>query len=558
MIFLKERGGANVYTQLKNKPISEQIELITRSLVALKSYNGTTGESEKARFIYELISSFPYFQEHPDQVWLQEVPNDPIGRKNVFALVKGNSSKTVLFHAHYDTVGTDDYGALQDMAHDPDFLQKFFMDYEGEEKVKEDALSGNWLFGRGALDMQSGIAVHLANLLFHTGEKVPDGNLLFLFNGDEESEHAGMIAALSDLYRLKEDGFDYLAAINTDFISPIYDGDCKRYIYTGAAGKLLPSFYIYGREAHVGDVLTSIDPTVIASKINLEINQNLDYLEDIPGEFTLPPSCLYFKDDKHTYNVQTPLSASLYFNYFVYERTAREVLYDMKKVALKVVSEMEDRSKKQFEQYRKYHGFPEREFSWEVEVLTMREYMFWLKERGIDPDPVLKKIFHDMTGEDRRTIAYSMVEALQHLDPDRTPRVILFFAPPFLPHNFVNEENEYGKKVREVLGTCLNDISDETGEEFVIKRFFPYLADGSFLSLHEEDEDIEVFKKNLPLIDQLYPVPIDMIRKLNIPSINIGVYGKDGHQWTERVYKPYTFSVLPEIIQRVTRELLKI
>ena len=558
MIFLKERGGANVYTQLKNKPISEQIELITRSLVALKSYNGTTGESEKARFIYELISSFPYFQEHPDQVWLQEVPNDPIGRKNVFALVKGKSSKTVLFHAHYDTVGTDDYGALQDMAHDPDFLQKFFMDYEGEEKVKEDALSGNWLFGRGALDMQSGIAVHLANLLFHTGEKVPDGNLLFLFNGDEESEHAGMIAALSDLYRLKEDGFDYLAAINTDFISPIYDGDCKRYIYTGAAGKLLPSFYIYGREAHVGDVLTSIDPTVIASKINLEINQNLDYLEDIPGEFTLPPSCLYFKDDKHTYNVQTPLSASLYFNYFVYERTAREVLYDMKKVALKVVSEMEDRSKKQFEQYRKYHGFPEREFSWEVEVLTMREYMFWLKERGIDPDPVLKKIFHDMNGEDRRTIAYAMVEALQHLDPDRTPRVILFFAPPFLPHNFVNEENEYGKKVREVLGTCLNDISDETGEEFVIKRFFPYLADGSFLSLHEEDEDIEVFKKNLPLIDQLYPVPIDMIRKLNIPSINIGVYGKDGHQWTERVYKPYTFSVLPEIIQRVTRDLLKI
>ncbi|MDX8343312.1 M20/M25/M40 family metallo-hydrolase [Rossellomorea sp. YZS02] len=547
-----------MYTQLKNKPISEQIELITRSLVALKSYNGSTGESEKARFIYEFISSFPYFQEHPDQVWLQEVPNDPIGRKNVFALVKGNSSKTVLFHAHYDTVGTDDYGALQDMAHDPDFLQKFFMDYEGEEKVKEDALSGNWLFGRGALDMQSGIAVHLANLLFHTGEKVPDGNLLFLFNGDEESEHAGMIAALSDLYRLKEDGFDYLAAINTDFISPIYDGDCKRYIYTGAAGKLLPSFYIYGREAHVGDVLTSIDPTVIASKINLEINQNLDYLEDIPGEFTLPPSCLYFKDDKHTYNVQTPLSASLYFNYFVYERTAREVLYDMKKVALKVVSEMEDRSKKQFEQYRKYHGFPEREFSWEVEVLTMREYMFWLKERGIDPDPVLKKIFHDMNGEDRRTIAYAMVEALQHLDPDRTPRVILFFAPPFLPHNFVNEENEYGKKVREVLGVCLKDISDETGEEFVIKRFFPYLADGSFLSLHEEDEDIEVFKKNLPLIDQLYPVPIDMIRKLNIPSINIGVYGKDGHQWTERVYKPYTFSVLPEIIQRVTRDLLKI
>ncbi len=548
----------NVYSQLKNKSISQQIEHITRSLVALESYNGTTGEGKKAQYIYELIRSFPYFTQNPDNVWLQEIPNDPVGRKNVFAFVEGNSSKTVLFHAHYDTVGTEDYGALQEMAHDPDFLQKFFMDYEGEEKVREDAVSGNWLFGRGSLDMQSGIAVHIGNLLYFTEQKKPDGNLLFLFNGDEESEHAGMINALKELNRLKEEGIDYLAAINTDFISPIYDGDCKRYIYTGAAGKFLPSFYVYGREAHVGDVLTSIDPTMIASKINLEVNQNLEFVEKIPGEFTLPPSCLYFKDDKNTYNVQTPLSAALYFNYFVYEKTARDVLYEMKKVAMRVVGDLEKRSKRQFESYRSYHEFPEREFSWEVEVLTLREYIFWLKERGIDPAPVMEKVLEESEGKDRRTIAFSMVEALQHLDPDRTPRVIIFFAPPFLPHNYLNEENEYGKKVREVLGNCFDEIAQETGEEFVIKRFFPYLADGSFLSLHEEDEDIDIFKKNLPLIDELYPVPIDTIRSLNIPSINIGVYGKDGHQWTERVYKPYTFSVLPEVIQRVTKDLLDI
>ncbi|MCA1056564.1 M20/M25/M40 family metallo-hydrolase [Rossellomorea aquimaris] len=548
-----------MYEQLKNKSTSERIELITRSLVALKSYNGTLGEKQKARYIYEIILSFPYFRQHPDKVWMQDVPGDPIERQNVFALLEGESVKTLLFHAHYDTVGTDDYGALQEMAHDPDFLQKFFMDYEGEERVREDARSGNWLFGRGSLDMQSGIAVHLANLLFFTEQNsAPPGNLLFLFNGDEESEHAGLIAALSELDRLKGEGLDYLAAINTDFISPIYDGDCKRYIYTGAAGKFLPGYYIYGREAHVGDVLTSIDPTAIASKINLEINQNLDLVEKIPGEFTLPPSCLYFKDDKTAYNVQTPLSTSIYFNYFVYEKTARDVLYQMKKAAMKAVAHLEERSKEQYESYRKYHGFPERELSWQVEVLTLREYIFWLKERGIEPEPVMEEVYEQHKGEDKRSIAYKMVEALQLLDPDRTPRVIIFFAPPFLPHNYLNEENEHGKKVKEVLGKCLDDISEETGEEFVMKRFFPYLADGSFLSLHEEDEDIEVIKKNLPLIDELYPVPIDHIRKLNIPSINIGVYGKDGHQWTERVYKPYTFSVLPVIIQRVTGELLDI
>jgi arginine utilization protein RocB len=548
-----------VYAQLKNKSISKTVELITRSLVALKSYNGSEGESQKAYYIYEMIRSFPYFQNNPDKVWMQKVPNDRIGRHNVFALLDGETAKTIVYHAHYDTVGTEDYGALQEMAHDPDFLQKFFMDYEGEEKVREDALSGNWLFGRGSLDMQSGIAVHLANLLrFSEQGKPPKGNLLFLFNGDEESEHGGMIAALTDLDRLKGEGFDYLAAINTDFISPIYDGDCKRYIYTGAAGKFLPGFYIYGREAHVGDVLMSIDPTAIASKINLEINQNLDLVEKIPGEFTLPPSCLYFKDDKMAYNVQTPLSTSIYFNYFVYEKTARDILYEMKKAAMKAVAHLEKRSREQYENYRSYHSFPERELSWQVDVLTLREYIFWLKERGLDPTPVMEEIYRIHEGKDRRTIAYKMVEALQHLDPDRTPRVIIFFAPPFLPHNYLNEKNEYGKKVNEVLGRCLDQISRETGEEFVLKRFFPYLADGSFLSLHEEDEDIDVIKKNLPMINELYPVPIDTIRKLNIPSINIGVYGKDGHQWTERVYKPYTFSVLPEVIKRVTNDLLMI
>jgi arginine utilization protein RocB len=382
-----------VYAQLKNKSISETVELITRSLVALKSYNGSEGESQKAYYIYEMIRSFPYFQNNPDKVWMQKVPNDRIGRHNVFALLDGETAKTIVYHAHYDTVGTEDYGALQEMAHDPDFLQKFFMDYEGEEKVREDALSGNWLFGRGSLDMQSGIAVHLANLLrFSEQGKPPKGNLLFLFNGDEESEHGGMIAALTDLDRLKGEGFDYLAAINTDFISPIYDGDCKRYIYTGAAGKFLPGFYIYGREAHVGDVLMSIDPTAIASKINLEINQNLDLVEKIPGEFTLPPSCLYFKDDKMAYNVQTPLSTSIYFNYFVYEKTARDILYEMKKAAMKAVAHLEKRSREQYENYRSYHSFPERELSWQVDVLTLREYIFWLKERGLDPTPVMEEI----------------------------------------------------------------------------------------------------------------------------------------------------------------------
>ncbi|MGH0432652.1 hypothetical protein ACQVPL_26175 [Bacillus hominis] len=34
------------------------------------------------------------------------------------------------------------------------------------------------------------------------------------------------------------------------------------------------------------------------------------------------------------------------------------------------------------------------------------------------------------------------------------------------------------------------------------------------------------------------------------------VYGKDGHKWTERVYKPYSFSILSLLIRNTTMQIL--
>ncbi|MEC4630572.1 peptidase M20, partial [Bacillus safensis] len=65
------------------------------------------------------------------------------------------------------------------------------------------------------------------------------------------------------------------------------------------------------------------------------------------------------------------------------------------------------------------------------------------------------------------------------------------------------------------------------------------------------------FTRNFPGWGIAGAIPFREIRELNIPSINIGVYGKDGHKWTERVYKPYSFGVLPKLIQETTVQMLK-
>ena len=56
--------------------------------------------------------------------------------------------------------------------------------------------------------------------------------------------------------------------------------------------------------------------------------------------------------------------------------------------------------------------------------------------------------------------------------------------------------------------------------------------------------------------DRLYPVDFDKIADLNIFAINIGTYGKDAHQWTERVYKPYTFGTLPKLVEKAIYRFL--
>ncbi|USY32641.1 M20/M25/M40 family metallo-hydrolase [Bacillus velezensis] len=549
-----------MYQQLSKMLPEEKIEAITKSLVALNSINGTLGEGKKADYIKDMIKSFPYFQENPSHVWEQAIPEDPYGRKNIFAFIEGNgeSLNTVIYHAHLDTVGIEDFGPLKDIAFDSDRLAEYFSSYEFDRDVQRDARSGEWMFGRGSVDMQSGIAVHLANLL-HFSERRDQlpGHILFMANPDEESQHSGILTSISELKRLKQEKqLRYLAAINNDFITPLYEGDTTRYIYTGAAGKLLPCFAIYGREVHVGDTLSGIDPNLIASEITRRIHNNIHMAENIEGELVLPPTCLYQRDNKEAYNVQTAVSSYVYFNYFIYEKTAKEVMDQLTAVADEACKETERKLSDYYDEYCERTSLPKKEMSWNVQVYSLEDYLKRLRSRGIDPAQCIGQAFKTYEHLELRMRCFKAVEELQKLDPEQGAKVIIFYAPPYLPHNYLKEESTRDRLLQHVIQEAVDKTAASTGETFVFKKFFPYLADGSFLSLHETDEEVSAFIDNFPGWDVIGTIPFKEIRELNIPSVNIGVYGKDGHKWTERVYKPYTFHVLPELIQQTTMHLL--
>ncbi|RYM02721.1 M20/M25/M40 family metallo-hydrolase [Sporolactobacillus sp. THM7-7] len=541
--------------------ISEQVENTTKWLVEIPSVNGTNGEIKIAEEIAERVRAYPYFKEHPDQVWFYPIPWDKLGRKSVFALIrgKGPSNRTVIFHSHMDTVDVKDFGQLEKNAYQPNELERFFKNWTENKEICQQALSGDWMFGRGCLDMKSGIAVHLANFLYFSENTDKfDGNILLMINPVEETSHEGIIAATEELLRLrKEEKLDFVAAINNDYTSSFYSGDQKKYIYTGAVGKVLPSFYVYGRETHVGQTLNGIDPTYVTSELNRLINNNVELSESVKNEMVLPPCVLLQREIKERYNVQTPITSYIYFNYMIYERSPKEIVEQLKKIAKKAARNTQKHYEAQYQHFLENNGLPGQMLSWKLKVYTFAAFCRHLSDQGIDVKKVSDQVYFENQERDIREIAFKIVDKLRTLDKQMQPCIILFFAPPYVPYTYIQGKNKRELELLDIVERETQACSQSSGEVFAIKRFFPYLSDSSYLSLIDVSSEMNALTDNFPEWDKMGQVPIANLRRLDIPSINLGVYGKDAHKWTERVYKPYSFETLPLLTRKITQSLLK-
>ena len=243
----------------------EDVRDITRELVKIPSIVRQGGESDVAKWIYDYYMELPYFKENPEYVVFQKTIDDEVDRHNTIALVKGtkgNSNKTIILMGHLDTVGVDDYGADSHIAFDPDRLPEALKKMDIGEDVLKDIQSGEYFFGRGALDMKSGVAAHmyLINYFSQHPEEL-DGNLIAIAECDEEDNSHGIISALKVLVKWKEEmNLEYIAAINADYSTPYHSKDENRYVYFGTIGKLLPSFFVTGKETHVGDSFGGFNP----------------------------------------------------------------------------------------------------------------------------------------------------------------------------------------------------------------------------------------------------------------------------------------------------------
>lgn len=548
-----------------------EIEELTKQLVHTASVNGTEGERHMAEAVEAYLRSIPYFQTHKDQVIIQHLKNDSLDRRNVFAYIKGEkspSNRTILLHGHMDTVGVEDYGPLEPYAFSCDTLLEKMRALSLPEDVARDLATDDWLVGRGCCDMKSGVAVFLVLLKDLSKETANfSGNILLSINPVEENLHTGIIEGLDILEVLKEkEHFEYLFAINNDYICPLYDGDPHKYIYTGSVSKLLPCFYIQGKETHVGQCFEGFDASMAASMLVERISLNPDFCEGYHGEFTLPPSVLKIKDLKNQYNVQTAFDALVYFNYFVHNETLEHIIAKLRTAAAEVFEQVLSNLNQQYERFCRLTGDTYKPYHYPVKIYTYEELITRVKTSlGEDALSFLasQTLKLEKEGIDKREIPLYLIRELLSLLNEKDPCMVLYFAAPYCPHNTLKNEIPEEAALFHELEEIIADFSNESGadsgmkkEEFKIMQFFPSLTDSSYLKIDDEESSIQTLISNFPSYDMLYPVPLKKIKKTNIPALNFGCYGKDCHKWSERVYKPYSFYTLPELIQKTLRHYL--
>lgn len=539
----------------------DEVKAITEALVAVPSIvREPGGESACARRIHQYYMDLEYFQRHPERTGVLQTEDDFVERYSAYAYVKGTkgrSNRTVILIGHIDTVGVDDFGPLKQFAFDPARLPEKLLEAGVEEEVRADILSEEYLFGRGALDMKSGVAGHMYLIrYFSQHPEELEGNLLAYAECDEEDNSHGILTGLKLFRRLKEEeGFQYVACINADYSTGYSPTDPNRYIYYGSIGKLLPSFYIVGRETHVGQAFGGLDPNLIAAELTRRMELNPDLCDEAQGEVTVPPISLKQADFKEGYTVQTALDACCYYNFFTHSMSPPQVMALCRAKAAEAFDEALEHMDRAYRGYCRKSGTPYSPLPWRSRVYTWEEYLAYLEEtRGPEVRPRLEAFAEALNQSepalDLRLFSVRVIREACRLDPDQSPRVVAFFGSIFSARIEMTGKTEGERRLLEAVERAVAEVQPACPDPIRTRMFYPYISDSSFMALSDDVADIQALGRNMPAWGSKYFYDVDLVLDVNVPVVNIGSFGKDGHKRTERVHMGYTFGTVPNLTYR--------
>ncbi|MBM7839972.1 arginine utilization protein RocB [Alkalihalobacillus xiaoxiensis] len=547
---------------LRNKyPHGDRVLALTKELVHQPSISGTDQENKMMELICTILQRNLYFKNNLSHIKQVPLKDDQQKRHAVVAMqIKDPANKNVtVLLSHYDVVGVDDFGMYKDAAFLPDELkEKLKSEQEGylDHDARKDLASGSYLFGRGSMDMKAGLAMQLSVMEDIAQDANSTANVCLVAVPDEEKLSAGMFAAVEELESLQErEGWNFQACICSEPNFSAYPNDFNKYIYTGSTGKLLPFIYCVGRETHVGQPLEGINASVMAAQLAVEMEWSDSFSDKVGVEASPSPTCLRIRDLKETYDVQTPNESYLYYNVLTLHSGPEEVMSNVKKSCLRASELIHERLVK----HRSVFGNEAMaEAVSAPKVYTLPElYQRGLKKFGDSFKQSYDEVVEASIKEnDFTNQTLALARGISAYFLDQAPFYLMLLQPPYYPHVQLNPAND-GELI--ALTQELQEIAmNQYGETLVNKTFFPGLSDVSYCRTSEEDMAVEALERYMPLYKKSYHIPLEAIRNLDIPTINLGPFGKDAHKRTERLHIRYSTEVAPALLRHAIERLAEV
>lgn len=549
---------------MEKSPDFENVQELAIALTKMASVTDSQGEKAFPAFLLSILGQIPYFRKNPSDLATIPIPDDPKGRSNVLALVRGSGRRCVILTGHYDVVQTSMYGSLEPWAFDPKTLSHKMLeslaDLSGKDnplfRLKEDLASGEFLPGRGILDMKSGLAAGISVLAAFSTPYERTGNILFLSVADEEGSSHGMKAAvplLADF--LAERGLEAAAVFNLDSAVDQDSGEMGRAVFTGSVGKTLPFVYFVGKCTHAGAPFDGINPSLPAAMFATEVECNPDALKEkqsAPGEEAPPPTILYFRESRSEYNVTTPQAVFLALNVLSHTRGPEEIMDAIGKIAANAmnsaISSLRERSSTLSRRVSGHFALP----SGQPVVIDFDE----LSRRAERLSPgILEKARSFAAGQKPDDSVQQTLLILQELLPFsglEGPAAVVGFAPPYYARADLNQEVH--QTFIAMLRAELSDFSRQIGKSIRVRPYFPGISDMSFLAPADSENQRAFVRIQSPVADP--ETAGENGKGTGCPVLNIGPWGREYHQMGERVHKEYSFIELPKLLARLVRATL--
>ncbi len=542
----------------RNNP--EDIYALMLDLVKIGSFSATAGEKVCADRIFEHLSSLSAFREHPEDLRQVPLPGNPHGSAAVVALVRAEppTNRTVILEGHFDVVDIEVYGPLKDVALDPEACTRRMNEMPLPEEARADLDSGNYLFGRGVMDMKFGIAMAMALLAEASENPGTFGvNLMLVAVPDEENNSAGMRAAAGALARAQEEGLDLVGCIMVEPSDPGYTGGNGRVVSFGAVGKIMPFVLVMGKEAHGSEYFDGINANLAMAHLNLLLEGNPD-LADVGGEENYPPMvCLKQKDLREAYSITLPERAVAYYSLITIRHTPESLLEQVDAAAaeaLRRTAEHLDRSKAVFAERAHLPAWPPTPTGRVMRYASLFEKATAVYKGNLETH--LAAFLAELPGSmDEREKGIALVNEVLTISGEKGPLAVTGFMPPFYPHrtNFRSSEKE--KAFAAIGEAIVEEARTRFGEVLHKNEHFGGISDLSYLGFQGNPAELEALRKNLPGWGSLYDLPVKDLLDLDIPALNIGPSGKDAHKMTERLELGYSLNVAPKLLRSAVRML---